>query len=79
MAKVEVTKYFTLDEYDKLKNVVKLEKREDNEFGVGDTFECNDKMVDFLMGNNKANKVVVRVLQRTINKKKNNKKNIEVE
>lgn len=79
MNKVEVTEYFTLEEFDKLKNIVKLEKREENEFASGDTFECTDKMVDYLMGNNPANMSVIRVLQKTITKKKNNKKTSTVE
>ena len=30
---------------------------------VGDTFECDEKMADYLTGGNKLNKVVVKVIE----------------
>lgn len=63
MIKVEVIEKFTLADYKKLKNVEKVIKREDNEFGVGDTFECDKEMVDYLTGNNAFKKEVVKVIE----------------
>lgn len=63
MIKVEVIEKFTLADYKKLKNVEKVIKREDNEFGVGDTFECDKEMVDYLTGNNSFKKEVVKVIE----------------
>lgn len=63
MIKVEVIENFTLEDYSKLKNVKKVIGRKENEFGARDTFECDEKMVDYLTGNNALNKVVVKVIE----------------
>ena len=63
MIKVEVIGKFTLEDYKKLKNVKKVTNRKENEFDVKDTFECDEKMVDYLTGNNVLNKVVVKVIE----------------
>ena len=63
MIKVEVIENFTLEDYNKLKNVKKVISRKENEFGARDTFECDGKMVDYLTGNNALNKVVVKVIE----------------
>lgn len=63
MIKVEVIEKFTLEDYKKLKNVKKVTNRKENEFDVKDTFECDEKMVDYLTGNNALNKVVVKVIE----------------
>lgn len=63
MIKVEVIGRFTLENYKKLKNVKKVTNRKENEFDVKDTFECDEKMVDYLTGNNALNKVVVKVIE----------------
>lgn len=63
MIKCEVIGKFTLEKFNKLKNVEKVMKRKDNEFGVGDTFECDKEMAGYLLGNNVLNKVVVKVIE----------------
>ena len=63
MIKVEVIEKFTLADYKKLKNVEKVITRKDNEFGRGDTFECDKEMVDYLTGNNAFKKEVVKVIE----------------
>ena len=63
MIKCEVIESFTLEKFNQLENVKKVEIRKDNEFGVGDTFECTEKMVDYLTGNNALNKTVVKVIE----------------
>ena len=63
MIKVEVIEKFTLKDYEKLKNVKKMVTRKENEFGIGDTFECNDEMLKYLTGGNSKKKVVVQVLE----------------
>lgn len=73
MIKVEVIENFTLEDYNKLKNVKKVISRKENEFGVRDTFECDEKMADYLTGNNALNKVVVKVIE-VIPKKEEPKK-----
>ena len=84
MIKVEVIENFTLEDYSKLKNVKKVISRKENEFGARDTFECDEKMVDYLTGNNAFNKVVVKVIEvkpeiiKTNNEIKVKKDNVEV-
>lgn len=63
MVKCEVIENFTLEDYSKLKNVKKVISRKENEFGAKDTFECDEKMGDYLTGNNPLNKVVVKVIE----------------
>jgi len=63
MIKCEVIEKFTLEDFNKLKNVKKVMNRKENEFGVKDTFECDKEMVDYLTGNNPLNKVVVKVIE----------------
>ena len=84
MIKVEVIENFTLEDYNKLKNVKKVISRKENEFGARDTFECDEKMVDYLTGNNALNKVVVKVIEvepeiiKTNDEMKAKKDNVEV-
>ena len=63
MIKCKVIENFTLEKFNQLENVKKVETRKDNEFGVGDTFECTEKMADYLTGNNALNKTVVKVIE----------------
>lgn len=63
MIKVEVIEKFTLADYKKLKNVEKAMTRKENEFGIGDTFECDKEMADYLTGNNAFKKEVVKVIE----------------
>ena len=63
MIKCEVIENFTLEKFGKLKNVEKVMARKENEFGVGDTFECDKEMVDYLTGNNAFKKEVVKVIE----------------
>lgn len=63
MIKCKVIENFTLEKFNQLENVKKVEIRKDNEFGVGDTFECTEKMADYLTGNNALNKTVVKVIE----------------
>lgn len=63
MIKCKVIENFTLEKFNQLENVKKVETRKGNEFGVGDTFECTEKMADYLTGNNALNKIVVKVIE----------------
>ena len=63
MIKCKVIENFTLEKFNQLENVKKIEIRKDNEFGVGDTFDCTEKMADYLTGNNALNKTVVKVIE----------------
>lgn len=63
MVKVEVTEDFTLQKFDEIKNLTRKGKDEKGSLFLGDTFECDEKMADYLTGNNPLNKVVVKVIE----------------
>lgn len=76
MIKCEVIKEFTLGESDEfrfedLKNIQRRRLDTKGKLYYGDTFECTKEMADYLMGDNKDKKVVVKVIEiepETINK-----------
>ena len=63
MIKVEVTEEFTLNEFNKISNLHRKLLNVEGRLFVGDRFECNKKMFDYLTGNNKQGKVVVKVIE----------------
>ena len=63
MIKCEVIKEFTLERYNELKNIQRRRIDTKGKLYVGDTFECDEKMADYLMGDNKDKQVVVRVIE----------------
>ncbi len=64
MIKVEViNEDFTLKRFNELKNITRKSVAEKGKLFKGDTFECDEKMVDYLTGNNPLNKVVVKVIE----------------
>lgn len=64
MIKVEViNEDFTLKKFDELKNIIRKSEEEKGKLFKGDIFECDEKMVDYLTGNNPLNKVVVKVVE----------------
>ena len=63
MIKVRTINPFTLKDYNKLSNVEKLFNREPNAFDVGDTFECDEEMVQYLTGKNEQGLVVVEIVE----------------
>ena len=63
MIKVEVTKEFTLKNFEELKNINRKCRDEQGKLFVGDTFECEKDMCDYLMGQNKLNRAVVQIVE----------------
>lgn len=64
MFKVEVIKDFTLERYDELRNIVKKSGIEEKGMlRVGDTFECEKELCDYLTGKNAKELVVVKVIE----------------
>lgn len=63
MIKCEVIKNFSLKEFDKLKNIQRKNLDTKGKLYVGDTFDCDKKMADYLMGNNLKGDVVVKVIE----------------
>ena len=54
--KCEVIENFTLEKFNELGNVKKVQVRKDNEFGKGDTFNCDKNMAEYLTGKNDKQK-----------------------
>lgn len=63
MIKCEVIKEFTLAKFDELKNIQRRSISTKGKLYVGDTFECDKTMADYLLGDNKDKHVVVKVLE----------------
>ncbi len=65
MVKVAVIEGFSLEKFDELQNIVRNDPNR-NEYGklyVNDVFECTEDMAKYLMGDNKINKVVVKIIE----------------
>ena len=76
MIKVKVIEDFTLQEFDKLKNIIRKGKEQEGKLFIGDIFECNEKMADYLTGNNSINRAVVKVIEVIPEKENTEKKTI---
>ena len=63
MFRCQVIEYFTLEEYGKLKNIKRKTVEKYGKLYVGDTFECDEKMARYLLGENDKNKCVVKVIE----------------
>ena len=63
MIKCEVIKDFTLKRFDELVNIQRKTVKTYGKLYIGDTFECNKEMADYLMGNNPKNETVVKVIE----------------
>lgn len=77
MIKCEVIIDFTLQKFDELKNIKRKGKEEKGKLFVGDTFECNKEMAEYLTGKNKNNSIVVRVIEVIPEEKKEEKQEIK--
>lgn len=73
MIKVEVIEEFTLGKFNELKNITRKQKEQEGKLFIGDIFECDEKMVDYLIGNNTINRAVVKVIE-VIPEKENTEK-----
>lgn len=65
MIKCETIVQFTLNDFKKLKNIVRKNKDKDEEgkLFVEDTFECDTEMAKYLTGDNENKKVVVKIIE----------------
>ena len=64
MIKVEVTKRFTLNDFNKIKNLKRWTNGDkEGMLFVGDTFECNEDMLKYLTGDNIKGEVVVQIVE----------------
>lgn len=54
---------FTLKAFDELKNIKRARRDVKGTLYLGDTFECTEKMADYLTGNNQYGKAVVKIIE----------------
>lgn len=76
MIKVEVIEEFTLGKFNELKNITRKQKEQEGKLFIGDIFECDEKMADYLTGNNPINRAVVKVIEVIPEKENTEKKTI---
>ena len=79
MIKVKVIEDFTLQEFNKLKNIIRKKKEQEGKLFIGDIFECDEKMADYLTGNNSINRAVVKVVEVIPEKKIQKRKQQHIE
>lgn len=79
MIKCEAIIDFDLKDFDELKNITRKRKEQYGKLFEGDTFECNKKMADYLLGANAINKAVVKVIEVIPEKVEEPKKEIKIE
>lgn len=63
MIKVEVSKEFTLERFKELKNIKRKSINQEGRLFVGDTFECDEEMYNYLTGNNAKKETVIKLLE----------------
>lgn len=63
MVKCEVIKEFTLERFNELQNIQRKRIDTQGKLYVGDTFECEKDLADYLLGANPIGKAVVKVIE----------------
>jgi len=63
MIKVEVIEEFTLGRFDELKNIQRKSREEKGRLFVGDIFECDKELADYLLGANALKRAFVKVIR----------------
>ena len=64
MIKCKTIKEFTLKKFKELKNIERAnDVYVEGKLYVGDTFECNKDMVDYLLGDNPKKETVIEVIE----------------
>lgn len=63
MIKCQVIKEFTLERFDELKNIVRKRVETKGKLYVDDTFECDEDLAKYLMGNNEKGSTVVKIIE----------------
>lgn len=60
MIKVEVIEKFTLERFGELKNIERVRLETPGRLNVGDKFECEKELAEYLLGNNPIKRPVVK-------------------
>ena len=74
MITCKVIKDFTLREFNKLTNIKRNSISEEGKLFVGDTFECDDQMARYLLGDNDSQSVVIEIIETKPKEAKKKKK-----
>ena len=61
MIKLEVIEDFTLKDFHKLDNIKRIRLDQKGKLFVGDTFECDEEMAKYLLGDNPLHRPVVNI------------------
>lgn len=81
MVKAKVIEKFDLKDFNSLINLKRADKSKDKKgcLYLNDTFECDEKMADYLTGNNPLSKKVVEIIEvKKIEKEENDVKDEKV-
>lgn len=79
MVRLETIEEFTLQDFGKLKDIVRKGKDTEGRLFVGDTFVCDENMQYYLLGNNALNKTVAKVIEVIPEKKEEPKEEVKEE
>lgn len=64
MVKCEViNRDFTLEKFNELKNIQRKARDEKGKLFIGDVFECDENLAEYLLGNNDKGKTVIKVIE----------------
>lgn len=63
MIRCEVIEDFRLESFDELQNIIRKNNDTRGKLYEGDTFECTQKMAEYLTGKNPLGKEVVRIIE----------------
>ena len=61
--KCQAIEQFSLKEFHKLANIKRKQAKLDGTLFIGDVFECDKQMAEYLSGNNHRGKAVVKILE----------------
>lgn len=79
MVRLEVIEEFTLGRYSELENIERNGKNEIGRLYVGDKFDCNEELADYITGNNSFKKPFAKVIGIMNEEKNNSKKESKIE
>lgn len=79
MIKMIVLQNFTLGRFDEIKNLVRAKASKKGVLYVGDTFECEKELADYLLEPDANGKVLVKVIEVTPAKPKRGRKSTKKE
>lgn len=63
MIKLKAIKQFSLERYNELKNIKRNTTGQEGQLYVNDTFECNEDIAKYLLGDNRLKQKVVEIIE----------------